>query len=54
MRVAVKGRREPMTGMHLMDANCRELFRVNSRLSCRIRRQRVQIGLHKRDAVFLG
>src|SRR6266478_4587274 len=37
-----------------MDANLAETFRVNSRRFSRTPRQRVQIGWHKRDAVFLG
>ena len=35
-------------------ANLPRIIGVNSRLSCRTPRQRVQIGWHKRDAVFLG
>src|SRR5258707_7765149 len=37
-----------------MDCESTEDHGVNSRLSCRTPRQRVQIGWHKRDAVFLG
>src|SRR6267378_4788152 len=37
-----------------MDANLAGTFRVNSRRFSRTQRQKVQIGWHKRDAVFLG